>query len=108
MLLVEQALLVGTSGACIEGMRNPSAPTLNLDASPAAKRWARLIWRRRLEAGLSQSQLAELLDIAQQKVSAWERAEYEPNLQAQADLVRTLGIHAADIEASVFDAEGAA
>lgn len=87
---------------------NSHPPVLNPDASPAAKSWARLIWRRRKESGLSQSQLAEAIGVVQQKVSAWERAEYEPNLQAQADLVRTLNIPSSDIQVSVFDAEGVA
>lgn len=92
-----QALLV-TSGACsVTRMNTPTPPKLNPAASPAAHRWARLIWRRRREAGLSQSQLADLVNVPQQTVSAWERAEYEPNLATQARIVNALSIPAGDL-----------
>ena len=53
--------------------------------------WAKRIARAREAAGLTQQQLADRLNVAQQTVGAWESGQNEPRLAVFAAIAQAAG-----------------
>jgi DNA-binding XRE family transcriptional regulator len=64
---------------------------------PIAAGFGGTIRLARLERGLSQGQLAQLLGVTQPSVSAWEQGKAFPAVATLAALARLLGLDAADL-----------
>ncbi|MBF0548536.1 MAG: helix-turn-helix transcriptional regulator [Candidatus Riflebacteria bacterium] len=63
---------------------------------PRAKQGERLL-KLRLEAGLSQVELAELIGEPQQNVAYWERSEKPPRSDSLPRIAKALGVKVEDI-----------
>lgn len=63
---------------------------------PRAKQGAKLL-KLRLEAGISQSELAEIIGEPQQNVAYWERSEKPPRSDVLPKIAKALGVKIEDI-----------
>ena len=63
---------------------------------PRSKRGAKLL-QLRLEAGISQTELADLINEPQQNVAYWERSEKPPRSDVLPKIAKALGINMEDI-----------
>lgn len=69
---------------------------------PRPKQGERLL-KLRLEAGISQRELADLIGEPQQNVAYWEQSEKPPRSDAVPKIAKALGVRVEDL----FDTEGA-
>lgn len=67
--------------------------------SDAPARWGELIKRKRTGDGRTQKDVAAAVGVEQSQVSDWESGRYEPNMERQRCLVRTLGITSEELAA---------
>ena len=52
---------------------------------------------RRLELGMTQKELAHVLQVTQTAISQWERGEYHPSYKASSKLAKALGMSERDL-----------
>lgn len=61
-------------------------------STPVARRWGKLIERKRLDRDLTQTGLAELVGVRQTTISVWENGRWVPSAKHQQTLIRELAI----------------
>ena len=69
-------------------------PTTDYDTEALRERFARAVKSERERRGLSQSELAELIDVSIDHISKIERQVYQPSLDMAARFIVVLGLDA--------------